>query len=327
MSRPTWPWRCTTYLAPVVALAVGLGGCQGLWERATLRLAILDWPGYEFFYLARRRGLDRQLGYELRLNQFSSLQDQRQAYVRGDVEAIATTLPEAMAICRDAPPRCPAIVLVLDQSNGADQLIASSSVSNLASLRGRRVGLERSVLGEFVLLRALQSAGIDLTAVQLRYAGPQALVAQLKAGGLDAIVTYSPHGDALLDDPGWRLLFSSRNIPGEVVDVLAVSPELVRSRSRLVPALVNTWWAAQREAQERPGPSVVLMAQRQGVTPAQFRRSQQWIVYPDRTEQPSLLALNGPVQTTLRRLQGQMQRAGRLPTGVPLPSLHPIPDQ
>ena len=327
MSMHTWPLGLTRYLAPVVALAVGLGGCQVLWEQSTLRLAILDWPGYEYFYLAQKRGLDRQLGYALRLNQFSSLQDQRQAYVRGDVEAIATTLPEAMAICRDAPPRCPAIVLVLDQSNGADQLIASPTVTNLVSLRGRRVGLERSVLGEFVLLRALQSAGLNLDAVQLRYAGPQALVAQLKAGGLDAIVTYSPHSDDLLDDPAWRLLFSSRNIPGEVVDVLAVSPELVRRRSRLVPALVNTWWAAQREAKERPAPSVALMAHRQGVTPAQFRRSQQWIVYPDRTEQPSLLAVNGPVQTTLRRLQGQMQRAGRLPTGVPLPSLHPMPDR
>jgi NitT/TauT family transport system substrate-binding protein len=127
----------------------------------------------------------------------------------------------------------------------------------------------------------------------------------------------------LLEDPRWRVLFSSREIPGEVVDVLAVDPVLVRQNPQVVRRLVNTWWAARRLAAAEPEQAVAVMAQRQGVTPQQFVASQRLIAYPDMTEQPALLATSGPVQRTLDRLSRQMRQAGRLPAGVPMPSLVP----
>jgi NitT/TauT family transport system substrate-binding protein len=195
----------------------------------------------------------------------------------------------------------------------------------VAELKGQRVGLERGVLGEFMLLRAVQGQGLGLADFKLRYDGPKALVAQLQRGVLDAIVTYAPHSDGLMADPRWRVLFSSSQIPGEVVDVLAVSPELQRRDSRLVAALVSTWWAARQFAAEQPQQATAVMAHRQGVTPEQFRSSQRLIRYPDRAQQVALLASEGPVQRTLQRLQRQMQQANRLPQAIPLPQLAPEP--
>jgi NitT/TauT family transport system substrate-binding protein len=140
-----------------------------------------------------------------------------------------------------------------------------------------------------------------------------------------AIVTYSPHSDDLVNDPRWRVLFSSREIPGEVVDVLAVSPELMRSRPEQVKALVNTWWEARRWAAAKPDQAVALMAQRQGVAPRQFELSQRLISYPDQRQQAALLAANGPVQRTLQRLRQQITQAERLPGDVPLPRLQGVP--
>jgi NitT/TauT family transport system substrate-binding protein len=257
------------------------------------------------------------------VDQFGSLQDQRRAYSRGDVEAIATTLPEAIAICREAPARCPSIVLVLDDSNGADQVVAGSRWRSVAELKGQRVGLEPSVLGEFMLLRAVQGQGLKLADFKLRYDGPKALVSQLQRGVVDAIVTYSPHSDGLVADPRFWVLFSSSQIPGEVVDVLAVSPELLRRDSKQVAALVRTWWAARQLAAQEPQQATALMAQRQGVTPEQFLSSQRLIRYLDRNQQADLLAADGPVQRTLQRLQRQMREANRIPQAIPLPKLTP----
>jgi NitT/TauT family transport system substrate-binding protein len=313
-------------IAAVVAsagLAMTLAACLRPWQDRQVRLAIVDWPAYEYFYLASRKGLDRDQGYRLQVDQFGSLQDQRRAFSRGDVDAIATTLPEAIAICREVPARCPAIVLVLDDSNGADQLIGAATLRAPADLKGKRVGLERSVLGEFMLLSAVRPQGLGLADFQLRYDSPKALVAQLQRGVLDAVVTYVPHSDALLADPRWRVLFSSSEIPGEVVDVLAVSPELMRTNQPLVAALVRSWWAARQLAQQQPQQSAALMAQRQGVTPAQFLLSQRLIRYPDQAQQAELLAPSGPVQRTLLQLQAQMRQANRLPQGVPLPQVAP----
>ena len=303
------------------ALALGLAACLAPWRERQVRLAIIDWPAYEYFYLASRKGLDREQGFTLQVDQFASLQDQRRAFTRGDVDAIATTLPEAIAMCREVPARCPVIVLVLDDSNGADQLIGPASLRSPAELKGQRVGLERSVLGEFMLLSAVRPLGLSLADFQLRYDSPKALIAQLKRGALDAVVTYVPHSDALLSDPRWRVLFSSSEIPGEVVDVLAVSPELQRANQPLVAALVRTWWASRQLAEQQPQQSAALMAQRQGVTPAQFLLSQRMIRYPDRAQQAELLAPSGSVQRTLLRLQAQLRQANRLPQGVPLPQV------
>jgi NitT/TauT family transport system substrate-binding protein len=315
--------RLITALLASAGFALALGACLAPWQQRQVRLAIVDWPAYEYFYLASRKGIDLQQGYRLQVDQFGSLQDQRRAYSRGDVEAIATTLPEAIAICREAPARCPTIVLVLDDSNGADQVVAASRWRSVAELKGQRVGLERSVLGEFMLLRAVQGQGLKLADFKLRYDGPKALVSQLQRGVVDAIVTYAPHSDGLVADPRFRVLFSSRQIPGEVVDVLAVSPELLRRDSKLVAALLRTWWAARQLAAQEPQQATALMAQRQGVTPEQFISSQRLIRYLDRNQQADLLAADGPVQRTLLRLQRQMREANRIPQAIPLPKLTP----
>ena len=319
MIRP----RLIAVLMASAGLVMGLGACQAPWQQRQVRLAIVDWPAYEYFYLASRKGLDRDQGYRLQVDQFGSLQDQRRAFSRGDVEAIATTLPEAIAICREVPARCPVIVLVLDASNGADQVVAAARWRSVAELKGQRVGLERSVLGEFMLLRAVQGQGLGLADFKLRYDGPKALVSQLQRGVVDAIVTYSPHSDGLVADPRFRVLFSSSQIRGEVVDVLAVSPELQRRDSKQVAALVRTWWAARQLAAEEPQQATALMAQRQGVTPEQFLSSQRLIRYPDRNQQAGLLAADGPVQRTLQHLQRQMREANRIPQAIPLPKLAP----
>jgi NitT/TauT family transport system substrate-binding protein len=315
--------RLTTALLASAGLVLALGACLAPWQQRQVRLAIVDWPAYEYFYLASRKGIDLQQGYRLQVDQFGSLQDQRRAYSRGDVEAIAATLPEAIAICREVPARCPSIVLVLDDSNGADQVVAASRWRSVAELKGQRVGLERSVLGEFMLLRAVQGQGLKLGDFKLRYDGPKALVSQLQRGVVDAIVTYAPHSDGLVANPRFRVLFSSSQIPGEVVDVLAVSPELLRRDSKLVAALVHTWWAARQLAAQEPQQATALMAQRQGVSPDQFLSSQRLIRYPDRNQQAELLATDGPVQRTLQRLQRQMREANRIPQAIPLPKLTP----
>ena len=303
-------------------LALVVASCSSQSFAPELRLSITDWPGYEYFYLASRQGLDQRQGYRLQVDQFASLEDQRRAFSQGLVDAIATTLPGAVCICREAPSRCPVIVLVLDQSNGADQLIGMAPLRSPADLVGKRVGLESDLLAVFMLLRSLDGTGLHLGDIELVYATPKALVDQFMRGELDAIVSYSPHSDAfLLADPRWRVLFSSSEIPGEVVDVLAVSPALLRDHPAQVKALVNTWWDARALAVEQPQMAAALMAQRQGVTPQQFVASQRLIHYPDRTKQSALLAPDGPVQRALLKMVGHLRREAQVPVELPLPQL------
>jgi NitT/TauT family transport system substrate-binding protein len=316
--------RLLPWLAAVV---VGLGAAGalalGLIARGPrqLMVAISSWPGYEYLYLAEQKDLAGRFRLDLRVEQFSSLQDQRRAYSNGAVDVIATTVPEAIAICQESPRRCPQLVLVLDESVGADRLVARREIQHPEQLLGRRVGLEASVLGQYLLLSSFRERPVRLEQMSLIYDGPQALVRGLQAGQLDAIVTYAPHDVPLRDDERFHTLFSSAALPGQVVDVLAVDPVFARRHPDAVRALVRTWWAAQAEVRRNPGPSVALMASRQRMTAQEFLRTEEGLRYPGPTQQRWLLAADGPLARSMARMSNLMQKAGRIRPDAPRPEL------
>ncbi len=318
LASPLRRWR-------ILVLLLAAGGGVGLvWllvhrQPRELTVAITTWPGYEYFYLAEQKQLARSQGLDLRVNQYSSLEDQRLAFVRGDVNVMATTLPEAIAVCQDVPSRCPQLILVLDQSLGGDRLMARTDVASSRDLVGRRVGLERTVLAEYLLLRSLAGAPVAIEQFLLRFDGPVALVQRLKAGELDAIVTYSPHDIPLEQDERFHELFSSRQIPGEVVDVLAVDPVFAQTRARDLRNLVRTWWAVRDYARRNRTEAVAVMAQRQQISPADFSTSELGLQYPTPVEQLQLLAADGPVVEAIERMAALMRQERRIQADAPLP--------
>lgn len=318
------PVRLRLVLGLLAALVGGSAGLLWLLNRQSRELvvAITSWPGYEYLYLAEQEQLGRPFGLELKVQQYTSLEDQRQAFGRGDVPVIATTVPEAIAICQEVPARCPLLVLVLDESVGADRIVARRELREPAQLRGRRIGLERSVLGEFMLARSQGNRPTAFNQFQLKYDGPMALVQGLQRGDLDAIVSYAPHDTPLLSDPRFRVVFSSRAIPGEVVDVLAVDPVYARSHPQQVKALVQTWWAARAFSRRLPEQAGATMAQRQQITPAAFRVTERDLNYPGPADQPRLLAADGPIARSMQRMAALMQASGAIRPGAPLPQIN-----
>lgn len=319
---PHWGRRCL--LLPLLLGLAAIGGAV-LWQQwrqeRELFVSITSWPANEYLYLAEQKQLGRPFGIDLRIKQSSSLADKRLAFVRGDVDVMATTLPEAIAVCQEAPARCPQLVLVLDESVGADRLMARVGLSTPAALAGRQVGLERTVLAEYLLLRSLEGLPVAIDDLQLRFEGPVALVELLRAGEIDAVVTYPPYDFPLRQDPRFHELFSSRRMPGEVVDVLAVAPEMARTRKPALRALVRTWWAAQAYARRHRTESVGLMAQRQQISPAEFEQAELGLRYPNPSQQGGLLAADGPVARAIGGMANLLRTARRIQPDAPLPQV------
>ena len=313
------PWlaAATAGLIGAGALALGLNARRP----RPVMVAITSWPGYEYLYLAEQKDLASRYRIDLRIEQFSSLQDQRRAFSTGAVDVIATTVPEAIAICQESPRRCPLLVLVLDESTGADRVVAVRRIQRPDQLLGRRIGMEASVLGQYMLLSSFGERPVSLEQMTLVYDGPQALVSGLQAGNLDAIVTYAPHDLPLRGDPRFHELFSSAALPGQVVDVLAVDPQFARRHPDAIRALVRTWWAAQAEVRRNPGPSLALMAGRQRMTAGQFRLTEEGLRYPGPEQQRWLLAADGPLARSMARMSDLMAQAGRIRPDAPRPQL------
>ena len=312
------PWVLA--LVGFVSLVGSLAAWRILNSQARLSVAITSWPGFEYLYLAEQRRLGHRYGLDLRVQQYTSIEDQRHAYGRGDVEVIATNLPDAITICQEVPKRCPELFLVIDQSEGADVIISKSDIEDVRGLVGQKVGLERTVLSEYLLLRAFETKQVPFDQVRLMHEGPSALVSALSKGKVAAIVTYPPHSNLLREDSRYRVLFSSAQIPGEIVDILAVNPAFAKRHPGMIRALVRTWWAAQALARAEPISSKALMAKREQVSPAEFVASERGIRYPTSADQAEMLAPTGSVARVLARMAGQMISAGRLSAKTPLPT-------
>ncbi len=227
--------------AGAAALGLGLSGC-GEPFRPPLRIAANPWPGYEPLYTARDLGLldERQV----RLVEFTSTSEAMRVFRSQDCELIAVTLDEALLLAAQGHPL--QVILVADQSHGSDVLLARPGIESLGDLRGRTVGVEDTALGAYMLSRALETAGLsagDLTVVRLPLDEHEGA---WRAGGIEAVVTFEPVASRLRQN-GAKTLFSSADIPGEVIDILVAHDSLLPERLGSIAHLVQAWFTARDE--------------------------------------------------------------------------------
>ena len=71
-----------------IAVILLLSACRET-PNPPLRIAINPWPGYEFLYLAERLKLFEAEGVEVRILQFSSLNDSRRAFELGKADGFS----------------------------------------------------------------------------------------------------------------------------------------------------------------------------------------------------------------------------------------------
>ncbi len=303
-------FRHLTLLAVVAALTFTLG-CSPE-KSASLRVGISAWPGYEFLYLAQEMGFYRAEGLAVRLVEFSSLPDARRAYERGQINALGTTVIEVLQI-RDNSPRSPQIVQVMDYSNGADVILTRPGITNIAGMRGARVGIELASLGVYVLARGLEQNGLDLADVTLVSMDQFSMADAFRKGELDAIVTYPPTSTMLLRDTKANTVFSSAQIPGEVLDVIAVEAEVVSRCFGDVGKLLRAYRRAIVYTQQNPTNAYRIMAEREGITPEEFRAAlDKDICLISEADQAGYLRAGGKLVTVIDAAARVLRQSGQI---------------
>lgn len=286
-----------------------------------LTVPISAWPPYEYVYLAQQKGLARARGLALDTPQFPDPQSMVHAYLRGELQLAQLTTVEVVDVCARAPERCPVVVLVVNESRGGDQVVARPGIDTIAQLRGRRVGVTFSTLGPYVLSRALAQAGLDLADVELIGMAMAAMPQALADGRLEAAALFPPFSEFVVRDGSARRLFDSRAIPGEVFDVLVVSPPVFRQDQAALVRLAQAWQDAHDLAEAEPEAAQTLMGRRQGLSRDEFAQAETGVVYFSLHDQAALLAPGGVLERnleTVRRVQEQLQLLG---SNSPLPEV------
>ncbi len=304
--------RRSPWMLLVACLCALLVGCNN--EAAPpIALGSNVWPGYEPLYLAQAKGLVSEK--DLRLIQYPSASEVIRGFRNGLISAAAVTLDEALLMAADGVPI--KIILAFDASQGGDVILGHEGVRRVEDLAGRKVGAEASALGAFVLCRAAELHGLDcrrdFTIVNLEFNEHEAA---FNAGSIDAVVTFEPVRTRLLKK-GAHILFDSREIPNEILDVLVLRTETLKNQPRQVQAIIKGWFAALALMKASPAQTAAIMAQREQLSTAEFTAALAGIHIPDRKENLALLGGNKPGLTqTASNLVRIMVQHGLLPRQI-----------
>jgi NitT/TauT family transport system substrate-binding protein len=265
-------------------LTVTLSGCVRDSE-PPLRVGTNVWIGSEPLYLARDLGyLDRE---GVQLVEYPSASEVSRAFRNQAIDGMVISLDELFVLALDGLQ--PKVVLIADVSHGADVVVGRSGMRAMKDLRGKRVAVESGALGAFVLSRALALNGMQASDVSMVHLESNEHPAAFQQGQVDGAVTFDPYRTQLMA-AGAQTLFDSRQIPGEIVDLLAVRASMLEKNPEAVHALLTGWFKALDYLDREPKDAAARMAVREQITGEQFLQALQGLHIPSRAENLKMLA-------------------------------------
>ena len=294
-----------------VALVLALIGCTRGPE-PVLRIGTNVWIGCEPLYLARELGrLDPAV---VQLVEYPSASEVHRAFRNQAIDGMVISLDELLGLAADG--LRPRIILVVDVSNGADVVVGRREMQSMRDLKGKSVAVESSALGAFVLSRALALNGMQASDVNVVHLESNEQPSAFENGKVDGAVTFDPYRAQFLR-AGARTLFDSTQIPGEIVDLLAVRDTIIERQPKAIHALLAGWFAAIDYMKSDPKDAARRMGIRQQTTGEQFLQALEGLRIPSREE--NLRMLGGPtpeLAVTGRRLMALMVEAKLLRAGL-----------
>ena len=169
------------------------------------------------------------------------------AFVSKNIDACTMTNMEALDM--PAASGVPTTSIIIgDYSNGNDQLIARNGIP-LKDLPGKKLLLVQKTVSEYLFDRAMTINGLrdQIKSVRLiNTSDSDIATAYLSDAGASAVVTWKPMVSQILKQKGMASLFSSAQIPGEIMDLTVVRTDILDrpdgSGQRFAKALAGAWY-------------------------------------------------------------------------------------
>jgi NitT/TauT family transport system substrate-binding protein len=204
------------------------------------------WTGYmpmaimeEKGFLAKRA---RENGVKVKLVFNKVYVDGIKAYTETKLDGVAMGSVEVLQ-----PPSqglASVAILVHNHSAGADGILVKN-LNNLKDLKGQTVMLEELTVSHYLLARALEKAGLKESDVKLKnIPGDEAGKLFLTDKAPPVVATWDPFLFKAKEAGKGKIIFSSKDIPYEILDFLVVADSALKRSPGLGRALADAWFDA-----------------------------------------------------------------------------------
>ena len=252
------------------ALALGLVAVTGH-TAEPLKIGYSDWPGWVAWEIAIEKDWFAEEGVDVEFEWFDYVASM-DAFAAGKLDAVGMTNGDTLVVGASGAQSI--MFMVTDYSNGNDMIIASQGIESVKDLKGKKIGVEVGFVSHLLLLEALEREGLSEADVELVNVPTNETPQVLASGDVDAIVAWQPSsGQALSQVPGSTAIATSRDAPGLIYDVLAVSPASLATRKADWEKVATVWYKAVDYiyGEETQADALSIMAARVGIPADQYK--------------------------------------------------------
>ncbi|MEA3212482.1 MAG: NitT/TauT family transport system substrate-binding protein [Chthoniobacter sp.] len=223
-----------------------------------IKIGYSDWPGWTAWEIAKEKGFFKKHGVEVKLVWFPIYTDSLNALNTGKLDANCQTWSDTI------PPLAEGIdlkvVLVNDNSAGNDGLVARKEIKSVKDLKGKTVATELGTCDHFLLLQALAKNKMTEKDINFKNMTVPDAAAAYRQGKLDAAVIWQPSLNDVMKEGKANLLFTSKDIPGLIPDLLVFQTKVVKAREADIQKIVAAWFDVYEFVKKSPDEAVAIMA-------------------------------------------------------------------
>jgi NitT/TauT family transport system substrate-binding protein len=222
------------------ALVAGMAALAPAAHAQTIKIGTVVWIGYGPYYVAEALDLYKKSGMKVELQVFTDPALIPPAIESGAVAGGMVTYDQVIGVVAKGSTQ--RVVAPIDYSNGGDAIVATKDVTKVSQFKGKKVGFNPLSPSDFLLSYALQVNKLTEKDVQVVNMTPEAVPAALASSGVNIGVTYEPSVSQIIsmeDGKKFHVVFSSKDAPGLITDVLVFKKEYIKSNPKVVQALIQ----------------------------------------------------------------------------------------
>lgn len=234
--------------------------------QAPLQVGINLWVGWMPWWIVEQKGLLKAHNVNAKLRFFGVQSESMNALASGHLDACSLATNDVISV--NKAKAATSIVLLNDESSGADMMIARGIKSG-KDLSGQKIAVEVGGVSHFFLSKILEKNGLTEKNVVLANMSAADAGAAFIAKRVNVAVTWEPYASQAIKSGGVAL-FTSKDTPNAIVDVLAVRNEVIKQRPEDVKQLIQVWFEALKFIKTNPDEAFAIMAKASDVSVPEF---------------------------------------------------------
>lgn len=254
---------------------------------------------------------------EIDLIQVNDYVESINQYTSGNVDGCAMTNMDALTLPAASGVDSTALI-INDYSDGNDGIVLKGS-DDLADIKGRQVNLVQFSVSHYFLARALESVGLTERDIETVNTSDADIVGVFVNDDVDAVAAWNPQLMSIAQMPNAHVVFTSHEIPREILDMMVVNTETLKDNPAFGKALVGAWYEVMEKVADGDEEALRAMAEAAGTDLAGYKKQLEAThLYTDPAEAAALMR-SDELLDTMQRVAEFSYKHGLLGAGAPGP--------